>query len=124
MVVGQKTLVVVEDDFIIQLFIKNIAISCGFNVIGEAGNSTQALKLVESERPDLILMDIGIDGGRDGIETVEEIYRTYTIPIIYITGNSDHVTLKRARETEPLDIIFKPISEDVLRSKLLEVIDL
>lgn len=116
-----RNILIVEDDFIIQLFIKKIVASEGLNVIGEARSCDKTMAIIGEEKPDLILMDIGIEGDKDGVDTATLVKESYEIPIIYITGNSDQTTLERAKNTDPLDIIFKPISEQKLRNKLQEV---
>jgi len=115
-----KNILVVEDDMIIQMFISKVLSDNGFNIVGEARNSDEAIKLAYELHPDLILMDIGIIGSTDGIETARLITEKENIPIIFITGNSDQATLKRAQVVNPLDILFKPIDEDRLRNTLVE----
>ena len=104
-------IVVVEDEFIIQLFISRILKNEGYDVIGEVGTSDDALKLIEQNKPDLILMDIGIKGTRDGIETAKLINEQHQIPIVFITGNSDQSTIDKAMTVNPIGILFKPIDE-------------
>ncbi len=113
-----KSVLIVEDDFIIQMFLKRILIRTGFEVIGHAKSGEEAISLIEIKVPDLILMDIGIKGTRDGVETFKEIKKKYPVSVVFITGNSDQATIERALETNPLGIIFKPISENQLINKL------
>jgi response regulator of citrate/malate metabolism len=113
-----KKVLIVEDDFIIQMFLKRILLKLGFDVIGHAKSSEEAISIIEKNQPDLILMDIGIKGSKDGVETYKEIKNKYPISIIFITGNSDQATIERTFETNPLGVIFKPISENQLVMKL------
>lgn len=117
----KKKIVIVEDDFIIKLFINKVLSDSGYEIVGEATNSVQVLTLLESCSPDIILMDIGIAGNIDGIETVKQLQSRYNYPVIYMTGNSDDATIKRAEETHPLGIIFKPIDEVKLLTRLNEL---
>ena len=116
-----KNVIIVEDDMIIQMYLNKIVKSIGYNVIGEARTFDRTIELIKKQVPDLILMDIGIKGDKDGIETVIEIQKAYSIPVIYITGNSDKFTLEKAKNTHPVCFIFKPIVENILKRKLLEV---
>ncbi len=114
-------ILIIEDDMIIQLFISRALKSAGFEISGEGRSCKEALECIAKTQPDLILMDIGITGEKDGIETAELINENYDIPIIYMTGNSDSITTKRARSTNPIDILLKPIDEDRLKHKLLQL---
>ena len=114
-------ILVIEDDMIIQLFIKKVLKNAGFEITGLARDCDKALELLTTTTPDLILMDIGISGNKDGIETAELINKDYNIPIIFMTGNSDVSTTKRAKKINPIDILIKPISENQLKTKLLSL---
>lgn len=111
-----KKIFIVEDDMIIQMFIERILGNLGLNIIGEARTGDETLAFLENERPDFILMDIGLAGNKDGIETAEIINQKYQIPIIFLTGNSDKPTLARAKKTNPIGFINKPIDEASLKS--------
>ena len=113
--------VIIEDDFIIQMFLENIIESMGCTVRGFADNCEDGISLIQTENPDVILLDIGIKGNIDGIETAKKIKSTFNTPIIFVTGNSDKNTIERAKETNPVHIIFKPIDEDMLRKDLGKV---
>ncbi len=114
-------ILIIEDDMIIQLFISKVLKSAGFEISGEGRSCKQALELVAQNKPDLILMDIGIAGDKDGIETAELINKEYDIPIMFMTGNSDSTTTERAKATNPIDILLKPIDEGRLKNKLLQL---
>ena len=111
-------ILVVEDDMIIQMFISKVLKDAGFEIVAEARTSDQALQYVEKFRPDLVLMDISIAGRIDGIETAEMVGKKYNIAVIFITGNSDQATIDRAKKTNPIDFIFKPIDENQLKRRL------
>jgi DNA-binding NarL/FixJ family response regulator len=63
-------------------------------------------------------MDIKIIGDIDGIETMHQIRKFSSVPVIYITGNSDPVTKQKAFETDPAGYIIKPIEMDTLRNAI------
>jgi CheY-like chemotaxis protein len=107
-------ILVVEDNFIIQMFIEEILIGIDNTEVRTAGNSKEALQRIEEEKPHLIFMDIGIGKGLDGIQVTEIINEKYHVPVVYLTGNSDFSTLERAKNTNPIHVIFKPIDEGKL----------
>lgn len=112
-----KKIFIVEDDMIIQMFIERILSNLGLVIIGEARSGDEILEfLATEEQPDFILMDIGLAGDKDGIETAQIINSNYNIPIIFLTGNSDRSTLERAQKTRPIGFINKPIDETSLRT--------
>jgi len=116
-----KNILIAEDDMIIQMFLSKIINNAGFRVVGEARNYIEILKLVDKTQPDLIVMDIGLEGEKDGIETAHILNKKNNIPILFITGNSDKATMDRAHEVEPIGIIFKPIDEYSLIDTLIQI---
>lgn len=102
---------IVEDENIVAMDLSRRLGKLSYHVIGMASNGKRALELVESKRPDIILMDIHIKGNRDGIEVADEINELYQIPIIFLTAYSEDSTLARARKTRPYGYLLKPFSE-------------
>ncbi|MCH2021160.1 MAG: response regulator [Saprospiraceae bacterium] len=121
---GNKRIFIVEDDMIIQMFIERILGNLGFEIMGEARTSAETLAFLENNKPDFILMDIGLAGDKDGVETAEIINDLYEIPIIFLTGNSDKPTLERAKKTNPIGFINKPIDEATFKNVMLEFFDI
>lgn len=111
-----KKIFIVEDDMIIQMFIERILSNLGLTIIGEARTGDEVIEFLKTQQPDFILMDIGLAGNKDGIETAQIINQSYDIPIIFLTGNSDKPTLERAKKTNPIGFINKPIDETSLKS--------
>ncbi|MFT5860598.1 MAG: DNA-binding NarL/FixJ family response regulator [Flavobacteriaceae bacterium] len=114
----QFSILIAEDDMIIQMFISGIIKSAGFQIAGEARKGHQVLALSKEKMPDLVLMDIGLSGEIDGIETAKLLRDSHSIPVLFITGNSDEATIKRAEEAEPIGFIFKPLNERLLIEKI------
>ena len=115
-----KKIFIVEDDMIIQMFIERILANLGLEVMGEARTGDETLAFLKNNTPDFILMDIGLAGDKDGVETAEIINELYQIPIIFLTGNSDKPTLERANKTNPIGFINKPIDEASLKNVMLK----
>lgn len=113
-------LFIIEDDFIIQFYIERIAQKIGYEVTGRAKSYEETLELLKNDKPDLILLDIGLQGQKDGVDTAEMINNDFKVPIVFMTGNSDKFTMDRAEKTNPLGFIYKPIDEFGLIEKLVE----
>jgi PAS domain S-box-containing protein len=112
-------ILIAEDESIIALDIKNILEKRGFNIIGIAYSGKESISLAEKHTPDIVLMDIILEGEIDGITAAEEIKARYDIPIIYLTAHSDENTLNRAKATEPYGYILKPLNENEMYSTLV-----
>jgi PAS domain S-box-containing protein len=109
---------VVEDERVVALNIKRRLISLGYEVPVFASNGRQALEEMNAVRPDIVLMDIHIEGNMDGIETASRIPAQLNIPVIYLTAYSGDDTLERARETKPYGYLLKPFSERELHATI------
>jgi response regulator RpfG family c-di-GMP phosphodiesterase len=101
---------IVEDEVIVAHEIAQKLKKMGHDVIGMTATGEQAVEVALREKPDLILMDIKLKGGMDGIEAASKIHAQASIPLIYLTALSDEETLQRAKITEPFAYIQKPIT--------------
>ncbi len=115
-------ILVVEDDVIEAMDIKRILESMGYSVPETASSGEEALQKLTEFRPDVILMDIILSGGMDGIETAEVIKNQYKIPIIYLTAYSETETVERAKLTEPYAYLIKPFNSNELKNSIEIVI--
>lgn len=101
---------VVEDEIITARDIESKLKKIGYNVCEIAATGEEAIKLAEELMPDLILMDITLEGEMNGIEAAGIISERLHIPFIYLTAHSDLDTLHRAKITEPYGYIVKPFT--------------
>jgi two-component system, cell cycle sensor histidine kinase and response regulator CckA len=67
--------------------------------------------LVEEIRPHLIMMDINIQGDKDGVETATLVRERFQVPVVFLTANSDDATLHRAKQAQPYGFLLKPFEE-------------
>ena len=104
----QIKILIVEDEPIIAADLEDRLQGMGYEVFEPQESGEAALQLLQRELPDLILMDVELDGQLDGIETAQRINREQAIPIIYLTSNSDKATFERARATRPAAFLSKP----------------
>lgn len=108
-------IMIVEDDSLIALMIEESLIHFGHSVCGKAIDYTTAINLMLKESPDLVLLDIDLDGQQpDGIMVAHELLRIKPIPIIYVTGIKERETFQRAQKTNPVSYLFKPFRPDEL----------
>lgn len=107
-------ILVVEDERIIALNVKESLESLGYKVVGIASSGEKAVAKATELRPNLVLMDIRLKGNMDGIQAAEKIWERLSIPVIYVTGHSDRGTLDRAKITAPFGYILKPVKDQEL----------
>lgn len=81
-----KSVFIVEDEVVISIFIKMYLQKKGFNVIGTSTNGKEALEIILVKKPEIIIVDVSLKGGINGIEVVNKIYEHYQPKIIFITG--------------------------------------
>jgi CheY-like chemotaxis protein len=107
-------IIVVEDETIVALDLKSRLTRLGYHVPAVAATGPDAIALTEKHRPDLILMDIRLQGDMDGVEAVKIIQRRVKVPVIYVTALSGADAIKRAKSTGPVGYLFKPFAEQEL----------
>ncbi|WP_321314193.1 response regulator [Halarcobacter sp.] len=112
----KKNILVVEDEIVTAMDIKEALLEFGFNVIGVATNIKKALKLLEENSCDLALLDITLKNGDDGISLSEEIIKRYDIPFVFLTANDKYTTIERAIKNEPYGYIIKPFKDAELKA--------
>jgi CheY-like chemotaxis protein len=118
-----KSVLIVEDDLILNLLYESYFERLGFETEGELVYGKTAIEMTKKIEPDLIVMDISLEGELNGIEAMTEIRKFSDVPVIYITGNSDPMHVKRAKETDYLDYLTKPIEFEDLKKSLEENFD-
>ncbi len=115
-------ILVVEDDKVLSLLLTRMVEKTGNAVIGSAVAGSEAIQKAEKLSPDLILMDIMLEDDIDGIDAMLEIRKkNLDTPVIYITGNSDIYNRERAKKTNYIEYLVKPISYDLLKETINKV---
>jgi PAS domain S-box-containing protein len=112
---GNAKILIVEDESIIVKSLENRLLKAGYDVIGNAASGKEAIEMARQLNPDLILMDIKLDGEMTGIEAASEINKFLNIPIIYLTSYSDENTFQKARITNPFAYLHKPFDGEQLQ---------
>ncbi len=115
---NRPRILVVEDEAVVSQEIAERLNALGFETAGRAASAEQCLEIIDSQRPDLVLMDIRIKGTTDGVTAAEEIHRRYHTPVVFLTGDAAEETLKRAVAAEAYGCIFKPIADWELKAAI------
>ncbi|MBN1612907.1 MAG: response regulator [Deltaproteobacteria bacterium] len=110
-----KQILVVEDEGSVALDIKKRLQTLGYGVSGIASSGEETMEMIRRNRPDLVLMDIQLCGGMDGVDTAGQILASFHIPVVYLTAYADPETLERAKVTDPFGYILKPFETKELR---------
>jgi DNA-binding LytR/AlgR family response regulator len=104
-------ILIVEDEMLIAANIAMQLEAIGYVVVGIIPRGEEALKVAQTDRPDLVLMDINLKGDMDGIETATKMQLAGPLPIIYLTANSDEAHFTRAKATNPYAFLSKPFKK-------------
>jgi DNA-binding LytR/AlgR family response regulator len=105
----------VEDEAIVALDLADRLEGMGYSVVGTAASGAAALQLFEQRPVDIVLMDIHIQGAQDGIDTALKIRAVRPVPLIYLTAQTDALTVERAKATFPSAYLAKPFDEKNLQ---------
>lgn len=109
------TVLVVEDDMTVAESIRDVLTGAGYLVSDVVSSGQHALESAARVRPDLVLMDVQLEGALDGIETARQLHDTSGIRVLYLTVFADDSTLRRAKLSAPLGYLKKPFNGRELR---------
>jgi len=115
---SKERILVVEDERIVAEDIKLRLNGLAYTVCGIAFSGEEAVKKIGEMRPDLVLMDIILEGSMDGIEAASLVKSRFGIPVIYLTAYADDKTLERAKMTEPFGYLLKPFEDRDLKTTI------
>lgn len=105
---------IVEDELVIARTIVSTLEELGYVHCGPAISYTEALEMLDADKPDLLLLDIQLAGRKDGFDVAERLNETYSLPFIFLTANSDFETIDRAKKVKPHAYIVKPFTKEEL----------
>lgn len=108
---------IVENEFITQLFITGIVESMGYEVVGCAANFDDAVILFKKENPDLLIVDIYLEGNKTGVDFVQNTVDS-TKKVVFISGNLDERTLSKIEQTEFSTFLNKPFDKEDLQKEI------
>lgn len=107
----QTTVLIVEDEVIVAEDIRMSLEQAGYGVTAVVASGADALRSAATVRPDIVLMDIVLQGDRDGVQTAALIRERFGLPVLYLTAYADAATVQRAKGTVPFGYLLKPFNE-------------
>jgi two-component system, response regulator PdtaR len=110
-------ILITEDEAVIAMDLMHLLRELGHQVTGVAVSAEEAYKAIKNDKPDLILMDVSLKGSVNGIEAAKIINQTDQIPVIFVTGQSDRLTLNLIKQTN-FPYIVKPFDNYSLRKNI------
>jgi DNA-binding NarL/FixJ family response regulator len=103
-------IIIVEDDAFIRLDLMTHLMAAGHTIVGTADSAAEAVRLAEHEHPDLVLMDVRLVGGGDGIEAATEIWQRFAVRSLFISANLDAAARAKATAANPVGFLEKPFT--------------
>ena len=111
-------ILVVEDEAVVAMETKSTLENWGYTVIATVNTGEKAVNITAAEKPDIILMDVQLQGDMDGIEAASRLRSDSDIPIIFLTAFADKDRLERAKLTLPFGYLLKPFQDRDLKATL------
>ena len=111
-------ILIVEDEQIVAVDIQSVLERLGYQVVGSARSGEEACRMATENTPDLVLMDVRIEGPLDGIDTARRIRHNADVPVVFLTAYTDDETLDRAKDIEPYGYLVKPFAERDLQATI------
>jgi len=120
--ISKPVVLIVEDDAIIALDLKRMLANFAYDVAGPVARGDSVIPFLEEHPADIVLMDILLEGGTDGIEAAAQIISRFDIPVVYATAQSDDATIERAMKTSPYGFIVKPFNDREIHGTIRSVL--
>ncbi len=111
-------IMIVEDEQIVTSDIERTLERIGYSVVATVSTGKDAIVSAGDSKPDLILMDIVLEGEKSGIQAADEIRQRFAIPVVYLTAYADEGILQKAKKTEPYGYIVKPFDSRELKGTI------
>lgn len=115
---ARPRVLVVEDELIVAADLERDLAGLGYEVTGVADRGRDAIRMADSTRPELVLMDIMLPGEIDGISAAIEIKERWQIPVVFVTANNNEAVLERAKQADPVAYLTKPFRREELQATL------
>jgi two-component system cell cycle sensor histidine kinase/response regulator CckA len=109
--VATPRIFVVEDERIVARSLQKQLTALGYDFVGNASSGEEAIRQAEELLPDLVIMDISLEGPIDGVAAAATIPQRFRIPVVYLTAYSSKEIVARAKISEPFGYILKPYEE-------------
>lgn len=113
---------IVEDDLLLSMVEERLIKKLGYEVVGKADSGVDAVEQIAKLKPDVIVMDISLNGEIDGVDTMQKIREKSSVPVIYLSGSGDRYHYERAKKTGFTDFLTKPVTSADLKEPLLSAL--
>lgn len=113
-----KKILIVEDEFVIALDLASSLERAGYIICGHITKGEEVLTAIVNSKPDLILMDVKLDGDIDGVDTAQIVRDNFDIPVIFLTSYSNKKIIDRAKKVNPFGYIIKPFEDKELLTNI------
>jgi len=111
---AKARILLVEDEIITAKALEKSLRNLGYTVVGIVSSGEAAIRRAAETVPDLILMDVRLQGAMDGVSATQKIQSNLQIPVVYLTAHSDDETVKRILHSNPYGCLFKPFKKEDL----------
>lgn len=118
-----REILVVEDEFLIAQGLCLQIEDMGLAVCGTAASADEAVAMAQEHRPSVVLMDMRLQGDKDGVDAAIDIHYKVGSRVIFITGSREPATMARIQMDHPSAVLFKPISDEQLRAAIRNAMD-
>jgi CheY-like chemotaxis protein len=115
-------ILIVEDEGLIAVDLQRRLTRLGYAVVALAASGAEAIQKALALCPDVVLMDIRLQGDMDGIEAAQQIHASAAIPVVFMTAYVDEDTQQRVRATSSWDCLYKPFTSQQVQSALEQVL--
>lgn len=109
---------IVEDEAVIAMDLEGLLTKMGYEPVGIVSRSQEVVPTVQRVKPELVLMDVRLGSGYDGIALAEEIYVCERVPVVFVTAFSDAKTIERMRTCGSYGCVVKPVDEGTLNATI------
>lgn len=108
------SVLIVEDDRLLSLVTERLLVKLGHKIVGKASEGEHAVEMVRDLEPDVVLMDISLEGEMSGVDALKEIRSFSDVPVIVLSGSSSRTVLDHVRSIGVSDFLVKPVTTDDL----------
>jgi CheY-like chemotaxis protein len=117
-----RRVLIIEDEFLVALDLEATMFKLGFDVCALAPSARKARSLAMSDQPDVALVDVNLEGGREGIEIARWLREVCDVPIVFVTAYSDADTVERIHDQVPdAPVLAKPVFRHILADAIAAV---
>ena len=113
-----RKILIVEDEMVVQLHLSRIVEELGHVVVGTAADRDEALEIAAVEKPTLVLMDIHLAAGTDGVETATQLVQQHDCAVVFISAYADEATVGRTEQLGAAGYLVKPFTQAQVRAAI------